>query len=265
MRKTGKAERQDLILAELRINRSIRVTELAEKFQTSAETIRRDLDELQATERLDRTHGGARFLPMGHEPSVFERGRLHLSERRQIGARMVQLLNANDVVMMDTGTTTLEVARAISTGSLPLTIITNSFAIASALGANSSIRVIIPPGDFSAIDAEVNGFETHEFIRRFNANVCIIGSSGITENAPVDANSNAVWLKRAMLSRALRTFLIADHSKFGRYALQTVCPWDSINAIVTDRQPAPEFQEIFKFHGIEVIVAAGDHETAPDV
>ncbi len=71
--RTGKARRQDLILAELRINRSIRVSELAEKFSTSTETIRRDLDEMKTAELLNRTHGGATPLLMGREASLFER------------------------------------------------------------------------------------------------------------------------------------------------------------------------------------------------
>jgi DeoR/GlpR family transcriptional regulator of sugar metabolism len=255
LRRTGKARRHDLILAELRINRSIRVAELAEKFSTSTETIRRDLDEMKSADLLNRTHGGATPLPLGHEASLFEREQVFRAERERIGAKVVTALGPNDVVMMDTGTTTFEVAKAMSVRSVPLTIITNSYAVATILGSNSLIQVIMPPGEFSAAEAAVMGFETTEFVRRFNANIFITGASGVTPGGPCDANLHAARLKRTMISRADKTALIVDHSKFDRYALETVCPWSDIATIVTDRMPADAFQEVFKLHGIDLIVA----------
>lgn len=262
--RTGKARRQDLILAELRINRSIRVSDLAEKFNTSTETIRRDLDEMKAAELLNRTHGGATPLPMGHEASLFERERMFRAERERIGAKVVTALGTNDVVMMDTGTTTIEVAKAMSVRAVPLTVITNSYAAATILGSNPLIQVIMPPGKFSAAEAAVMGLETNEFVRRFNANICITGASGVTPGGPCDANLDAARLKRTMISRAYKTALIVDHSKFDRYALETVCPWGDIGTIVTDRMPADAFQEVFKLHGVDLIVAGEEEPSSPE-
>jgi DeoR family glycerol-3-phosphate regulon repressor len=253
--RTGKSRRQDLILAELRIGRTIRVSELAEKFGTSTETIRRDLDEMKAAELLNRTHGGATFVPMGHEPSLFEREQMFLAERERIGAKVVAALSPHDVVMLDNGTTTIEAAKAISVRQTPLTVITNSYVIATILGSNPLVRTIMPPGQFSAADAEVNGLETNEFVRRFNANIFITGASGVTPGGPADNNLTAAHLKRAMVSRAHKTVLIVDHSKFGRYALETVCPWSNIGSVVTDRVPPAAFQEIFELQGVDVVIA----------
>jgi DeoR/GlpR family transcriptional regulator of sugar metabolism len=259
MARSGKSRRQDLILAELRVNRTIRVSDLAEKFGTSTETIRRDLDEMKAAELLNRTHGGATSLPMGHEPSLIEREQMYLAERKRIGARAVTMLGPNDVVMMDTGTTTLELAKAISIRPVPLTVLTNSYAVATILGSNPVVRVIMPPGEFNAAESGVNGFETNEFIRRFNANVCLTGASGVTPGGPADANLDAARLKRTMIARAHKTILIVDHSKFERYALETVCPWNNIATVITDRPPPEAFLEIFQTQGIELIVA-GDEQ-----
>lgn len=255
MAKTGKSRRQDLILAELRVSRTIRVSELAEKFGTSTETIRRDLDELKAADLLSRTHGGAKPLPLGFEPSLFERKQLFMAERKRIGAKVVSALSPNDVVMMDAGTTTLEVAAAMTARPIPLTVITNSYAAATILGANLLVRVIMPPGEFSTAEAAVIGFETNEFVQRFNANVCIFGASGVTAEGPADANLDAARLKRTMISRAHRTVLVADHSKFERYALETVCPWSSIGGVVTDLMPAKSFLEIFEGYGVDLVIA----------
>jgi DeoR/GlpR family transcriptional regulator of sugar metabolism len=258
MARTGKSRRQDLILAELRIGRTIRVSELAQKFGTSTETIRRDLDEMKAADLLSRTHGGA-SLPMGFEPSLFERKQMFMAERKRIGEKVVSALSPNDVVMMDTGTTTLEVAGAMTIRPIPLTVITNSYAAATILGANLLARVIMPPGEFSAAEAGVVGSETNAFVQRFNANVCITGASGMTPEGPADTNLDAARLKRTMISRAHKTILVADHSKFEKYALETVCPWNAIGTIVTDRTPAGPFLEIFEAHNIALVVA-GDAE-----
>jgi DeoR family transcriptional regulator, glycerol-3-phosphate regulon repressor len=264
MARTGKSRRQDLILAELRINRTIRVSDLAEKFGTSTETIRRDLDEMKAAELLNRTHGGAKSLPMGYEPSLFERDQMFLAERKRIGATVVTALSPNDVVMMDTGTTTLEVARAMSIRPVPLTIITNSYAAATILASSPLMRVIMAPGEFQAAEAGVDGSETNEFVQRFNANICITGASGVTAAGPADANLEAARLKRTMMSRAHKTILVADHSKFERYALETVCPWSNIGVVATDRMPAESFLEIFERHGVSLVVAADAEPSAPE-
>jgi DeoR/GlpR family transcriptional regulator of sugar metabolism len=255
MTKTAKARRQDLILAELRVNRTIRVSELAEKFGTSTETIRRDLDEMKAAELLNRTHGGATSLPMGHEPALFERERLLPAERKRIAEKAVATLRPNDVVMMDTGTTTIEVARAMSTRLFSNTVITNSYPVASILAVNPMLRVLMPPGEFTAAEAMVNGAETNEFIRRFNANVCITSASGVTVDGPADANLDATRLKRAMIDRSHKTILVADHSKFDRYALETICRWDKIATVITDRMPSDGFREVFEQNGVGLIVA----------
>jgi DeoR/GlpR family transcriptional regulator of sugar metabolism len=255
MARIAKSKRQDLILAELRINRRIRVADLAEKFGTSTETIRRDLEEMKAADLLNRTHGGATSLPLGHEPSVFERDQMFREERKRIGEKVVAALNPHDVVMMDAGTTTLEVAKAMSIRPLPLTVITNSYVAATVLGASPLIRVIMPPGEFSAAEAAVVGFETNEFVQRFNANTCIFGASGVTPAGPADTNLDAARFKRTMISRAHRAVLAVDHSKFERRALETVCPWSDVAVVVTDRMPAKPILDAFERHDVALLVA----------
>jgi DeoR family myo-inositol catabolism operon transcriptional repressor len=102
------------------------------------------------------------------------------------------------------------------------------------------------------------------FVRRFNANICITGASGVTPAGPCDANLDAARLKRTMISRAYKTALTVDHSKFDRYALETVCPWSDIGTIVTDRMPADAFQEIFNLHGVDLIVAGDEKPSSPE-
>jgi DeoR/GlpR family transcriptional regulator of sugar metabolism len=262
--RNGKAHRQELILAELRVSRTIRVADLAEKFGTSTETIRRDLDELKAADRLNRTQGGATALPMGGEPVLAEREHMYLTERRSIAERAVAFLRPNDVVMMDTGTTTLEVARAMSARLFSLTVITNSYPAAAMLAINPMLRVLMPPGQFTAAEAMVNGAEAAEFIRRFNANLCITGASGVTAGGPVDTIVDVAWLKRAMIARSHKTVLLVDHSKFDRYALETVCGWSEISAVITDRMPPDEYREIFERQGVELVVAGAEAEAKVD-
>ena len=104
----------------------------------------------------------------------------------------------------------------------------------------------------------VNGFETNEFIRRFNANLCITGASGVTRGGPADINLDATRLKRTMISRANRSLLLADHSKFDKNALETVCPWSQISVLITDRAPAETFRDLLAQQGVELVVADAD-------
>lgn len=262
MPRSGKSRRQELILAELRVSRTIRVADLAEKFGTSTETIRRDLEELKSAELINRTHGGATSVPMGHEPSLSEREQMFLAERRRIAERALAFLRPNDVVMIDSGTTTLEAARAMSARLFSLTVITNSYPAAAMLAINPMLRVLMPPGEFSAPESMVGGSETNEFIRRFNANLCITGASGITIGGPADANLEATRLKRTMITRSHKAIVLADHSKFDRYALETVCPWSEVDVVITDRMPSDTFKEIFELQGVELIVAGEEDDVA---
>src|SRR5262245_42629033 len=132
-------ERHARILRDLKINPALRVSHLAKAFGVTTETIRRDLDALSADGRLARTYGGAAAAPGEREPAIHDRQHRQVDERSRIGAAAAALIKPGDVLMIDSGSTTLHFARHLASSASKLTIITNSPAVAAMLGVNETM------------------------------------------------------------------------------------------------------------------------------
>ena len=132
----SKKERHDLILAEIQAHAAIRISDLAQRVGVSGETIRRDLAELGEAGLLNRTYGGATVRPLVSEPGISERGRVLVEERSRIGSAAAGRVKAKEVVMIDGGSTTYQVARHLAQMTRDITLITNSVTIAAVAGAN---------------------------------------------------------------------------------------------------------------------------------
>jgi DeoR family transcriptional regulator, glycerol-3-phosphate regulon repressor len=232
-----KKERHELILSEVRRSASIRISKLARRIGVAGETIRRDLIELGEAGLINRTYGGATISLMTSEPVISERGLTLVEERARIGRGAAGLVENGRIVMIDGGSTTYEVARSLSQLRRDLTVITNSVGIASVTGANPSFRVILCPGTYDSREASVLGEDTVEFVRRYNADIAIIGASAVNGDGPSDTISGAAAVKRAMMARALSAMLVVTNDKFGRSSLERVCALSEISDVVTDREP----------------------------
>jgi DeoR/GlpR family transcriptional regulator of sugar metabolism len=253
-----KKERHALILSEVRRSASIRISKLARRIGVAGETIRRDLLELGDAGLINRTYGGATISLVTTEPVISERGLTLVDERARIGRGAAGLVEKGQIVMIDGGSTTYEVARNLSQLKRDLTIITNSTGVASVAGANPTFRVLLCPGTYDSREGSVLGEDTVEFVRRYNADVAIIGASGLSADGPSDMISGAAAVKRAMISRSLSTVLVVTHDKFGRSSLERICGLDDIADIVTDSEPKADLRTAAEQAGTELHVFAGD-------
>ncbi|MER8567256.1 DeoR/GlpR family DNA-binding transcription regulator [Mesorhizobium sp. M0924] len=253
-----KKERHALILSEVRRSASIRISKLARRIGVAGETIRRDLIELGDAGLINRTYGGATISLVTSEPVISERGLTLIEERARIGRGAASLVEKGQIVMIDGGSTTYEVARNLSQLKRDLTIITNSTGVASVAGANPTFRVLLCPGTYDSREGSVLGEDTVEFLRRYNADVAIIGASGISADGPSDMISGAAAVKRAMISRSLSTVLVVTHDKFGRSSLERICGLDDIADIVTDTEPKADLRTAAEQAGTELHVFAAD-------
>ena len=253
-----KKERHALILSEVRRSASIRISKLARRIGVAGETIRRDLIELGDAGLINRTYGGATISLVTTEPVISERGLTLVDERARIGRGAAGLIEKGQIVMIDGGSTTYEVARNLSQLKRDLTIITNSTGVASVAGANPTFRVLLCPGTYDSREGSVLGEDTVEFVRRYNADVAIIGASGLSADGPSDMISGAAAVKRAMISRSLSTVLVVTHDKFGRSSLERICGLDDIADIVTDSEPKSDLRTAAEQAGTELHVFAGD-------
>ena len=235
----AKAQRHRSILAALATDPTVRISALATQFGVSGETVRRDIEELSRAGAVRRTYGGASVVQAGLQPELSSRERMAVAERARIGAAAAALVEPGSVVMLDAGSTTTHFARALAARGIPATVLTNSLnaAVELASAQGKGLSVVLCPGDVSAAERGVYGSETEAFLRRFNADLAVIGASGLTEEGPCEAISRAAWVKRAMLARAPRRMLLADSGKFGRGLLDCVCPLGELTDLVTDAPP----------------------------
>ncbi len=254
-KRPGKQERHRRIIAELRANPTVRISTLAEEFRVSTETVRRDIDELSGRGLVNRTYGGAAATSMGREPAVHERGSAMVEERERIARCAAALIEPDEVLMVDSGSTTTHFARRLAVEGTTATVITNSLGVATALGASEAARVILCPGTYSGREHGVYGPEVTDFLERYHANRAIIGAGGLTAKEVMDVDSAATWVKRKMIERAERRMLLIDHGKFDLRLLEVVCPLGHVDEIVTDARPPAAIANGLKKAGVTLHVA----------
>ena len=231
-----KGERRRQILLELKLRPHVRISELAERFNVSTETVRRDFDALSEEGLIARAHGGASAPSQGHYPSLDERANARVHERERIGSRAADLVQDGETLMIDSGSTTIEMARALAYRGTPCTVITNSIPVAMTLG-HGAVQVLLCPGEYLDAESAVIGTETLEFLARFNVDRCFIGSSGFSEEGPSETVRGFAAVKRMMLHRATKRHLLIDSEKFGRKGLAQVGDLSDLQSIVVDARP----------------------------
>ncbi len=257
---TRKQVRHHQIIAELTASPVVRISSLATQLGVSAETVRRDIDELTRQGLVERTYGGAAAQHIGFQPAVLDRDRIAVVERARIARHAAGLVGDGDVVMIDAGSTTTQLARALAARPLTLTVLTNNIDVAAALGHNPRCRVILAPGDFDGRERGLFGAETTAFLRRFHADLAFIGASGLTADGATEVETRAVWIKREMLDRAARTRLVVDSSKFDARHLEIVCPLERLGGIVTDRAPEGALGLAIRRAGLDLELAPASGE-----
>ena len=237
----SKTDRQARIVAELRATPSLRVNELASLLNVSTETVRRDLAELDQRGLINRTYGGA-VRPVTFEPALAEREKLNVAERERIAVAAVQLVEANDILMIGGGATTTIFARRLAAERDYLTVITHAFSVAVALSANPTHKVLVLPGQYDGREGLIHGPDTIEALLHYRAGKAFLGASGLTSEGPSDAGVGPGLIYGAMMRRSSETVLLADHSKFDRASLSVYGPWSERVLLVTDREPSAELR-----------------------
>lgn len=253
----AKDQRHQRILAALATDPTVRISALAAEFGVSGETVRRDIEELSRRGEVRRTYGGASITHAGVQPELSSRERMAVAERARIGTAAAAMVEPGEVLMVDAGSTTAHFARALAARAIPVTVLTNSHAVAAELGGKPGVRVVACPGDFDAAERAAYGAETDAFLRRFNADTAVIGATGLSLEGPTDAESRASWVKRAMIDRAARRMLLADSGKFGRTSIERICGWDGLTDLVTDAAPPADLDAALRRAGVRLAVARG--------
>ncbi|MCQ4159902.1 DeoR/GlpR family DNA-binding transcription regulator [Roseomonas sp. GC11] len=250
------AERRERILELLAEHRRLTVEALARQLGTSQETIRRDLTELAARDRLRKFHGGA-VLPERMAEGAFAQRMTENQEAKQaIGEAAAPLFGPGETLFIDTGSTTLAFAAALARQD-GLTVITNSIGIAQHLSRGGGNRAFLLGGEHRHDAGENVGSLVLQQLSGFQPDHAVLTVGGITADGLHDFDLQEAEIARGMIERARRVTVLADASKFGRPALFRLCGLPAIARLVTERAPPPPLQAALQAAGVEVILAAG--------
>lgn len=230
------SERRSLIIDHVARHGEARVEDLAGRFDVSVETIRRDLAQLAETGDVLKLHGVARRSPLVSEPAFRERMAVRSAEKSQTATHLAELIRPGETVFVDTGSTTLACARAL-TRVKRLTCITNSIAIAEVLGG-AGAQVYLLGGGYVSANAQTVGPMVLEQVARFRADRAILTVAGLDARVgATDADFDEAQVARAMIAQAEMTTLVADSDKFGRRAAFAVCPLSEVDVVVSETGP----------------------------
>jgi DeoR family transcriptional regulator, fructose operon transcriptional repressor len=228
------AERRNHIARLIETHQRVIVAELAQRFGISEATIRRDLALLDGIGVLQRTHGGAIAAEqMTFEPDVKERQVLHLEEKVRIGQKAVEFIEDGDSVILDAGTTTVHIARALK--GRRVTVVTNALNIADELLESPGIKILVTGGMARSRTSSLVGPYADEVLRRLNVDKVFLATNGISPDRglttpnPVEART-----KQVMVEAAKEVIAVADHSKFGRTFMAQIVPIRSLDMLITD-------------------------------
>lgn len=255
--KPRKSERRRHILLELKLHPHVRISDLAQRFDVSTETVRRDLDSLAKNGLIARAHGGASAPAQGHYPGLDERAGARTEVRERIGRRAAELVREGETVMIDSGSTTIQAARALAWLGTPCTVITNSIPVAMTIG-HGTPQVILCPGEYLPPESAVIGTETLEFLSRFSVDRCLIGASGLSSEGLSETVRGFAAVKRMMLQRARDRHLLVDSEKFDRKDFSRVAALEDLTSIVSDRKPRGELLSAIDGAEVDILIVADD-------
>jgi len=233
-------DRLDQIMDFLKSHNLVTVEQLVSALDASPATIRRDLIKLDEQGVINRSHGGValnRFIPV--QPTTNEKQHRNLPEKREIARRAVSLIKPGDAVVLDAGTTMLEVARQLT--HLPLRVITVDLRIALFLSEFKQIEVTIIGGRIDDSSQSCIGDHGRRLLRSIYPDIAFVScNSWSVEKGITTPTEEKAALKQDLLANARRRVLLADSSKYGPYSLFCVNPLSSLTDIITDQAIPPE-------------------------
>lgn len=248
------AERRHLILEQLRRDGRVVATELSRALGVSVDTVRRDLRELHEDGLLQRVHGGALPPVAGARPYAVRREQA-TAAKEAIARRAAAMLHDDQVILLDAGTTTLEVARHLHPD-LRATVITNSPAIALALADHASVEVAMLGGVLAKEPRAVVGAATVEALRSIRADVLVLGVCSLHPEIGITVlELEESHVKRAMVAGAADVIAVSAADKLGSAGPYVVGPIDELTHLVVDGPLADDELEPYRARGIEVVTA----------
>lgn len=250
-------QRKSKILDILKEDGSAKVAELSRIFKVTEVTIRQDLEKLEDDGLIVREHGGAFLKDIPSQvQSLTLANQDNLELKEKIAAKCIEFIESGDTIILDAGSTTTEIAKKLI-GYKNLTVITNALNISLMLGTEPGIDVIMTGGEFKPPTLSLTGQKAADFFEGLNVQKLFLATAGISLKSGLTYPSlSDLVVKKAMINAADTTYLVADHTKFGKNALASLGALSLIDYIITDSGMEQKDKKVFKNHEIEVIIAS---------
>ncbi|MCU6792079.1 DeoR/GlpR family DNA-binding transcription regulator [Paenibacillus sp. WQ 127069] len=231
------AERKLRIVEYVRQYRTATITVLANEFNVHEATIRRDLTEIEQEGILKRTHGGVIIEQWTHdEPSFNERTHQHVDQKERIGQMAASLVEDGENIIIDSGTTTLHIAKNLVHRS-HITVVTNDMNVAAELRDAPRIKVILTGGELYPSSYMLNGMFTDHVLGSLHVEKAFIGTPALhPQHGLMHPEAQLVTAKQGMIKSAREIIVVTDDSKIGKLSLHTVAPNTAIHTLITGKE-----------------------------
>lgn len=254
-------ERRAQILQLLKSSPKILVSSLSQMFNISEVTIRKDLEELENRNLLIRVRGGAIRLPklnIAEEQATTEKKRFHYREKRSIGRMAATLIQENETIILDSGSTTMEIAKNLHSFK-QLTIITNAIDIAIELSKYKRFNVILLGGHLRDSSLSTVGPIAENTLKIFYCDKLFLGVDSFNlERGVSTPNIEEANINQTMITMVKETIAVFDSSKVNKKSFAFIAPVSKLSAIVTDNNMPPDIKTQIKKMGVKL------YETEPD-
>jgi len=236
---------------------SARVSKLSKIFNVSEPTIRQDLEKMEKEGYIQREHGGAYLKSIPKQVKALSlQHQENLDKKRLIGITAAKLINNNETIILDSGSTTTEIAKNL-TNKTNLKIITNSLNIALLLGSIYSFEILMTGGEFKAPTLSLTGEKAAKFFENIHVDKLFLATGGISFEAGLTyPGFNDLPVKKMMIESASEIYLVADSTKIGKISFASLGSLELIDYFITDNDINKEDIEYFEKKGVEVIIAS---------
>jgi DeoR family transcriptional regulator of aga operon len=248
-------DRRAEIMKQLEQEEQVNVFELSRQFNVSEVTIRKDLKHLEKKNILIRSRGGAMKRSMLNiDLSIYDRRRQNINLKAAIGAAAAGMINNGETILLDTGTTVMELARNLPK-KIEITVITNSIDITFRLAEFPNIRVIMPGGILRRNSLALVGEQTAESLRTYYCDKYFLSADGVdVEKGMLTTNIEEAALARINIKNSQKVFALIDSSKFQSKGITAIAPLAQVDTLITDSGIPSHILKEIRNLGVNVVV-----------
>lgn len=245
------------IIESLKTHGQVNVNELSETLGVTGVTIRNDLAQLEKKKILIRARGGAIKIEQNSSDDypLSDKQKKHLFEKKEIGIRAAELIEENNTIIIDSGSTTYELAKNLKRFN-SLTVITNALNVATVLAEYHNINVIVPGGMLKSNSLSLVGILAERGFKDYFCDKLFLGVDGFDLDFGISTpNPEEAHLNQIMIEISKEIIVVADSSKFQKRGFAFIAPVNKINTVVTDKGILPENKAKLEGLGVKVIIA----------